>query len=392
MPLNYQRALQRSESSFDLAGVQYRVEKELGSGQSGKATLFTSAHQSKKVVKKPHYHSRNLADAQKERVYYQLAYPNLSVDIDEGRDGDYRLVLPYLGIELLEHLKLLSYSEIIGVLQQVINELERLHGLGITHYDVQLRNILISQGGRVFFIDGITHKAPSNKRTQIHDLRALASCIAAALQPYQMISLEAFRACQSFQELRQCLRNPLGTAVASSYMGAPVMLFQPQKRLTLKINQALMAANKSFDKSPLKQLAIQVLTEVKKAYLEEGLSEKNAIAYINRTADLVSSPDTHREQYAAEACALSSSSSRYARNIGKAMLVLAVATVVVAAVCFPTSLGPVLAGVFVFSAIGAALAYCLRKTAVEGAMESLANTSKPTIIERLSGRVGMCFN
>jgi len=396
MPLTYRRAhLNRSESSFDLAGVEYRAEKMLGVGQSGKATLFTNAHQHKKVVKKPHYYSRDLSDAKKEQAYYQLAYPRSQVVIDEGHQGDYRLILPYLGVELLDHLKLLSYSEIIALLNKVIDELARLHHLGLTHYDVQLRNILINESGEVFFIDGVTHKYSSNRQTQIHDIRALARCIASALKECRVVSDQAFQACSSLDDLRECLRNPLGEAVTTQFtplMTAATMLFHPPKRLTLKINQALSAAEKTVSDSPLKKQALRVFDEVKKAYLESEISEAKAVAYINKTAQLVSYPEANREQYTKEAVELSSTFSRRARKVGKVMLALAVATVVTAAVCFPGSLGPVLAGVFVFAVIGGALNYFNHRTSVEASMLNAANDTKATLGERLSGRIRMCFN
>src|SRR3990167_7739023 len=311
MPFTYSRntnqptenqGLSRSNSFFVCDGQVYHIEpsSQLHQGQSGVVRFFTNDKQGRQVVKTPHSHNASLKDANKEVEYYQKVYPALYISLDSTNEPDYRLVLPYLGVELGEYADKCSDAELVELFFSVISELERIHRLGITHYDLVLRNILINENNQVFIIDGITH---TNTPTAQHlDINNLAITFDKLAQKHGIYSVRPHGVIKTIPELRNYIHtacsgvNELPTYNEEPIFNMPFGLSAPKKearkitrKLWLAMDQVEEAQKQIHSKSIKKQMK-QLLAIIENGVTNGPLQNSQAITICERTKNLLQNP------------------------------------------------------------------------------------------------------
>lgn len=419
MTLFYTRSsdgpLRRNNSYFDLRGARYRLSvrnTRVGEGESGIVRRFQSADRQDRVVKKPHKHNASLAQAKKEVSYYQRAYPELDVYLDEHSGDDYRLIMPDLGQELCDYVEDMDLAQITSVFNNVIDELARLHALGITHYDIQARNILVDDKGKVWFIDGVTYSR--QRPTQIYDIQRLAELLrnlGRSVSPLYLIDMDTSRHKMNSLHL---LRAHVNEASSSSGMIAgPGPFFNPDaslpfymmnfsygsaqglstsipvnKILSADYKKSMRASQQVIQDAPVlavtKAHAEQVLIDLVDAVKSNDMSEADAKMIMQKTDILMTSPEqvTRSLDYLNVAKKLSGSSKHNGRKLAKIMAVVALGVFIVALSVSSVGVGAVVAagiGVGVFSL----LAIMARKSRLQCDMEKVALSTMHSDQERL---------
>ena len=311
MPFSYSRntnqptenqGLSRSNSFFVRDGEVYHIvpSSQLHQGQSGIVRFFTNDKQDRQVVKTPHSHNASLKDAMKEVQYYQKVYPALSVSLDSTNEPDYRLVLPYLGVELGEYAEKCSDAELVEIFFSVISELERVHQLGITHYDLVLRNILINENNQVFIIDGITHT--NTPTTQHLDINNLAITFDKLAQKHGIYSVHPHGVIKTIPELRNYIHtacsgiNELPTYNEEPIFNMPLGVSPPKKearKITRKLWLAMdqvEEAQKQIHSKLIKKQIKQLLATIENGVTNGPLQNTQAITLCERTKNLLENP------------------------------------------------------------------------------------------------------
>lgn len=393
--------MQRTFSSFELDDNQYTATTTSSSGQSGTATLFTCPHAEPMMVKRPHSRASGLDDAKKELEYYRRLYPQLNVYIDQTQGDDYRLVMPYLGVELDTYLQKEYYDQpgqVIRICLKVIDELARIHALGITHYDAVMRNILIGENEKVFFIDGITHEC--NRATQKYDIRNLAVLIKSTVSHGYCIQVEKIK---SLQDLRVATVSGNGPAYFGGLGGTSPMLgfgmfgYQPVQR-SKQFNDALAMLEKNvcgLSNASLQQTVNAFISEVKIAHQIREITDLAAVNLLTSTTAYLqeSQTPTTCQRYLAETrvSLKNSSCHSHTRKISRLMCVLAIGGLVAACVipgmCIPAAFASALA-LIVFSV----LAYASAKTDLQKSVESIGVEKIESSFSRQQQRLVLSFN
>lgn len=135
--------------------VRHAIEK---SSDRHVAIKTSRGNQSREMLKKEHELLKRLADDNIIRVFDFIE--------DEGKKESYLIMEYFEGKTLDQYVEdngVLSASDSVEVIKQVLITIEGLHDLGIAHRDIKPENILINSNKEIKIIDFNISKASENK-------------------------------------------------------------------------------------------------------------------------------------------------------------------------------------------------------------------------------------